>query len=494
MSDAARRPRLGSASIAAVVSTVASAIFLFAAFRLTVEASSSSVVGCWALIQGLLLVGRIADTGAGANVTRHVSHSLMSEKRTDLATLLLAIGLISFLPTVILSIGTSIPVYLYVDHRFGSVLGTHNILILVCSAVFFAILSSLGAFLLAFIEGMQLLIHRNVVSATSFVLGLVSVPIWLNLFPILGIGFAYITQAGIQLVLSLLVFGAHAPRVHERDASQTVRDVLGVLWSENARLSVIALVQLGFEPITKLLLSTVANLPEIASFELALRVATQIRVLFQAGLQPLLAFGARLGGAISSDAMASFEAAKRIMDRVPTYLASAQLAGMPIVGLVGLGHPSRTFELFSIILIFSNLINERGLLGFFAVLSGGNLRLLLRIQVEMAVVSVSLGAVGASVGKPIIVILAYALAFVWGGTRCQGIGARLGVALSPIASDLLPIASLLLGMLVPVVTLGGIVGVGLPMVLSSIACLVAVFATLAYDFFQRRSRSRKAIT
>ncbi len=52
-------------ALTSIGASAASAAALFVVFRLTVEVQSTTLIGCWALLQGLFMVARVADIGVG---------------------------------------------------------------------------------------------------------------------------------------------------------------------------------------------------------------------------------------------------------------------------------------------------------------------------------------------------------------------------------------------------------------------------------------------
>lgn len=425
------------------------------------QVTGTSTVGCWALIQGMLLIARVADSGAAANVTRHVAHTLRVEGAMDFGAVLRAVLIVSFAPVAALGIAVAPPIYLYVSRRFGSEVDPTTIRALVIDALIFAVLSSLASLALAALEGYQWLVARNVVTMVANAAALALA------WPILvvrggaGLGDCYVIQATVQVLLAAAVL-MRAVRGHPTPRRRRAVDVARDLWRENLQLSTVALIQLCLEPAVKVGLGLTTDLVNIARFELALRISTQVRVLFQSALQPLLAFGARKGGFVPYDAAPLFESVGRIVARVVVAGAVVEIVSGPALSYLGLGEVSGQFLLDLSLLTLANTLNILGLVGYFTILSGGELGALRRILLEMALLSIVGGVLGVLWQASQVIVLGYCVAIAWGGWRCltyaeewvmtswRQAGALLSLALMlvalyrPLSSSLGEVAAVLL--------------------------------------------------
>jgi hypothetical protein len=225
----------------------------------------------------------------------------------------------------------------------------------------------MSTLLLSLLEGLRWLVIRNVVTILSGMIALVAVLILIPRYGIVGFGLAYTVLGATQCILAAITLSVAGRRAHHsRQTSGTsVRSIATLLWRENIQLSLIAVIQLCFEPITKFLLANVGTLPDIASFELALRVCTQVRVFFQAALQPLLAIGARLGGPLTETMRQQFDQARHYVGAAGGGLLCAQLAAAPIVAIAGLGHVELKFLEFYGLLVVANTMAASGLVGYY---------------------------------------------------------------------------------------------------------------------------------
>lgn len=405
-----------------IASAIISALSLFAIFRVSIEIYSAALIGCWALIQGLFLVARVADTGAGSNVARVLANNRLEEKILPLRPLINAALSITTIPVMAISAALIFPITWYVTSRFGEDLPAEQILILTVLSAIYSVFSCSATIVLSIVEGMGRLDLKNYVNiGGNAVILIVAYPALSYLGPA-GLGIVYLVMSLTQLLAALFVVSTVYRRA--RLVAKEVEEVgfvglVRALWRENLKLSYIALLRLSFEPVTKLLLSFVADLQSIAAFELAIRVTTQVRTVVQAASQPLLVVGS---GRRSSHDRAGVENVfwkyNALIALSTGVLIELQILGAPVLASLGLGSISIDFIIFFTILVVANALNSIGLPGYFLQVSSGKLQPLTRIHFVMAICNLLLGGLGAVTLGAIGVVLGYGIAFSVGGILC----------------------------------------------------------------------------
>lgn len=434
-----------------VLSTLTTAVTLFAVFRYTAKIVSVEWIGVWSLIQGLFLVARISDSGAGANISRVLAVRVKNHDAANLKNLTAAAIIVASAPSAVLSLLTALPIGWYVIHQFGGELDIDALKSLIALAVLNAVLAAVANILLAICEGMFRLNFKSITVIGANLAGLLALkPLLQHLGPA-GVGWTYIVIAAAQCLLA----GAQVCNLSRSSASakiSTVQHEIAVIWRENLHLSGIALVRLSFEPATKFTLSLIAPLSVIAEFELALRVTTQIRVIVQSALQPLLVLGARSTSEHSERAISTFMRNDKTLSLLTVGALLAQILAAPAVQLLGLGTIDSRFVVFFAILAVGNAVNTIGLAGYYWQLSSGTLTPLIKVQAVMALVNVGVGVLAWAVHSAVLAVCAYSCSFALGGLASRSFlpGIRW---IHQITSVLLVAASGLTGTLV-VMTMG----------------------------------------
>lgn len=401
-------------SVLVVLSSMTTALTLFAIFRFTAELLSVKWIGAWSLVQGLFLVARVSDSGAGNNISRVIAVRLKDGTQLDLRNLTWASLTIASLPSILLAMLITPVLGWYVTTQFSADLNRGGLWMLVWLALLNAAIAALSNILLAICEGVFQLNYKSFVIISGNFTGLIALVPLLNLAGPAGIGWVYVLISGTQLLLAAIRV-AQLVRAEPSVQQSTIRQHIRMLWRENFHLSGIALIRLSFEPTTKFLLSLFAPLIIIAQFELALRVTTQIRIVIQSALQPLLVLGARA----QEDAHASLRAVFLRNDRVLSSLSLgglvAQILAAPAIQWLGMGFNNTIFTVFFAFLAAGNAVNTMGISGYYWQLSSGSLYPLVRVQAVMAVANIGLGAIGLVLDSAAGVVAAYSAAFAFGG-------------------------------------------------------------------------------
>jgi hypothetical protein len=397
-----------------VASSITTAITLFAIFRLTADHTSVEWIGVWSLLQGLFLVARVADSGAGNNISRVLAVRVKNGQPIDLRNMTIASLLITSLPSLLLAVVIAPVVGLYVTTAYGHILTTDVLWTLVWLALLSASLAAVANVLLAICEGLFELNFKSLTVISGNSAGLCAVVPLLAVTGPAGIGWVYVVIFGTQLVLGgIRVF--QLTRRLSQPSHETLRRHIQLLWRENLQLSGIAVIRLSFEPATKLLLSLFAPLVIIAQFELALRVTTQLRIVIQSALQPLLVVGARVRDRPHGEDRDAFLKNDRVLSSLSLGGLIAQILAAPAIQWLGLGFHSISFTVFFAMLAAGNAVNTIGLSGYYWQLTSGSLTPLVRVQLAMAVWNVGVGALGLILDSADIVVAAYCGAFALGG-------------------------------------------------------------------------------
>ncbi|MBB2991281.1 O-antigen/teichoic acid export membrane protein [Mycolicibacterium iranicum] len=390
------------------------AITLFAIFRFTAEILAVTWIGAWSLLQGLFLIARISDSGAGSNISRVMAMRVKEGSRLDLRNFAAASLVIASAPSIIFSLLTAPIVGLYVVHQFGFELGREELWTLVWLALLNSSVSALATVTLAVCEGVFQLNYKSMAIIVSNFVGVISLVPLLRAAGPAGIGWTYVVISGTQLLLAAIrVIRIAAPEA--RFSLPSIKSHVRELWRENLHLSGIALIRLSFEPVTKFLLSLFAPLLIIAQFELALRVTTQIRIVVQSALQPLVALGARSVRETHPDIHDIFDRNDRLLCIISIGLLMAQILAAPAIQTVGMGSNSTIFLVFFAILAAGNAVNTMGIAGYYWQLTSGALIPLVRVQAVMACANILVGSLGRLFESATLIVTAYSAAFLVGG-------------------------------------------------------------------------------
>lgn len=461
-----------------VISSITTALTLFAIFRFTAELVSVKWIGAWSLVQGLFLVARVSDSGAGNNISRVIAVRVKDGAQLDLRNLTFASLIIASVPSILLSIITAPAIGLYVTARFGADLDREGLWTLVWLALLNAAFAALSNILLAICEGVFELNYKSIVVISGNLAGFIALLPLLDVAGPAGVGWVYVVISGTQLVLAA-VRVSQLVRSEPPSHHSTIRQHIRLLWRENLHLSGIAMIRLSFEPTTKFLLSLFAPLIVIAQFELALRITTQVRIVIQSALQPLLVLGARARVDAHARVRETFLRNDRVLSSLSLGGLVAQVLAAPATQWLGMGFQDTIFTVFFALLAAGNAVNTMGISGYYWQLSSGSLYPLVRVQALMAAGNICLGALGLALDSAAAVVAAYSAAFAFGGLTTR---------------SFLPDVPRVTRVLAPcLVVVGGVLASGLILLLHPrsliavsvlLCCAMAVAGTCLYSSYQ----------
>lgn len=316
-------------------------------------------------------------------------------------------------PALVIGFILVFPVYFLVPKIIETEISRSTLLILTCSCFIVTILSSISSVGLAIVEGAGRLSLKHIATIVStLLLALTAHPFTAN-FGSAGLAAAYIFSSLFLTITSIVIL----PRNKEgRSTSrQNSISIISKIWKDCIHTSGMVLLRTSFEPWTKLLVGTTGGLQAVASFELALKVATQARVLIQAAAQPLLYIGARSKSDLADNIKNKFIRANEIVINTNWYAMSAISVAAPIFSYLGFGDLPNQSSSFLIPLIIGGSINSMGVIGYYAHASSGQMGKLLNVHFRMMMINVTLG-VGLSIALgPFGAVIAYAASYAYGG-------------------------------------------------------------------------------
>ena len=395
-----------------VAASAFSALGLFILFRVSIELLGASTVGAWVMIQSVFFLSRVAEGGVGINLTRilaldRTSYGELSPRSYFLAGLLLVVG-----PVIVLGLLLIVPAEILLLRYFKVEIGPGIVRDLILLCYLNAVLSALASVGMSLVEGQGKLAWRHcgvIASTTIFIVGAYPV---ISVLGVTGLAMLYVAASAVTVVSSWIVLW-YAPA--RSLSSRPIRIIVVNVWKDSLTASGMIVLRTSFEPWTKFLVGTFGGLTAVAALEFAFRVTTQLRVLIQSATQPLLFIGARSGASMTADMHSTYATAVCLVVEANWVGLALVSCSAPILSFLGFGYVSVQAIVFLLILAIGNSINSMGVIGYYAEASQGGFTKLLNIHFRMMAINVCLGALGGWVLGPVGAVLAYAVAFAYGG-------------------------------------------------------------------------------
>lgn len=398
------------ASQLGVLASIFGAIAQLISFRVSIDTLGADLVSCWILLQSAFFLSRISESGTGVNLTRTLAASRASGNAYSVKNHLIA-GVILILPAVFLIGVAVVPAAAYILQKVapGTISNSDGFKLAVCSLLV-SLLFALNTIAGSILEGGGQLVKKHSLSIFTAILSAASIAPFVTHFGIYGIPASTALSLGTSIIAALITQIVPANTA----GSPTSVAIIQRIWRESLSTSGMALIRMGFEPLTKFTASAFGPLNSVAAIELAFRISTQVRILIQSAAQPLLYIGASkskdlaeimltFGRATSWIVWANWTSTCLILGSAPLiiYLFYGQVSWLAIGSLT--------------ILTVGNAINSCGLTGYYLSASQGKMKHLLHIHVYMLLVNIALapllGYIFGSLGS----VLAYSASLVLGG-------------------------------------------------------------------------------
>lgn len=263
----------------------------FLLFRLVIASLGISQLGVWSLVSAAASIARVGDLGLSAGVNRFVAAALAqgmrSKARDVIDTALIAMA----------ALYTSVSVIIYPIAYFTlpKLLGGESLSaarhLLPFSIVTLIVYSSAGV-LSSSLSGLQLSYRKSMINIFSLLFMLLISAVLIKAFGLVGLGIAQIMQAIAVAVSSWTILQIELPgsRTVPRWSAASFSEILAY----GAQVQLGSIAALAFEPLVKIVMAKFGGLSDLALYEVALRLVTQVRNLVVSANQSLISAFAAL--------------------------------------------------------------------------------------------------------------------------------------------------------------------------------------------------------
>lgn len=419
--------KLARSSALGVLASLVMGGSLLVPFRIGIEVIGAREVGIWALVQSVFIVSRLPEMGVGLNITRALAAERKIGQSADPRPYFWAALLVTILPVFFLGGVLFFATPTFLGQFFRDVVPLSVVTTLCLISLGIALFSAISTVLLSIIEGYGRLDQRHFVMIVSN-LALITVahPL-VTKFGVIGLAMTYLASSLLLLILSACVTLPLCFTQGQR--IRNVHIIVRELWRSNLQVSAMAVTRMTFEPLTKLVVASSGNLSAVAYVDLALKLTTQARIVIQAAVQPLLAFGARGICDNHDEIIKTFERAQMLVVKSNLLLMSCQFLAAGFVSYIALGEMSALFIMTYIMLVVGNGLNSLGVVGYYYVVSAGKMGEVVSIHVQMMLTNVAAGLLGGWLLGAQAAVAAYAFSFAYGGVAlfriwCRASGER----------------------------------------------------------------------
>jgi len=403
------------AGFGSLLATATNAVAIFLVFRLGYRVLGPPAVGIWAVIQGIIFISKIADGGSGGNVTRLVAIDRAKQGSVRLRNFIATGLLVGTAPILVLGLVIFAPAFYYLRANYAHVVPAEAIYGLIACSLAFGVSNSSALILAGCLDGLGLMALRGYLSSVANIVFIGLGYLFIRHGNIVGLGTTYVAYAVVLNLVYVAGLSLFWPKVGPDYQQQSIRELSRRTVNFNLTFLFMMLSQLLMDPTSKILIGRFAGLDSVAVFDLANKIASQARILYQAVLQSVLPLLSRENMDIERTMHARLVHWNVIVARWSFCSMSLIVLAAGFLSLFSLGRINSEFILYLLVLSFGSAVNTMGLVGYYTELGSGQLRRLVLVFALAAASNISLGLVlGYTLGGPGVVV-AYAVTLTWAG-------------------------------------------------------------------------------
>jgi O-antigen/teichoic acid export membrane protein len=377
-------------------------------YRFLYDTIGVEQLGIWSIVLAWTSVNNLASLGLGGSTTYFIPKYLARGERAYVQTLIqtgtltavaaIAVGLLLFYPFVRLILSV--------------VIEQESLLPLAFAIVPYAFaslwLSATAGIVYASIDGFQRVDLRNVLLMVGAGVFLVSALLLVPQRGLVGLAQAQMIQAATVLVTSWWVLRRLLPEL-PLVPYQWSRPAFSEMIGYSVRFQAIVLTQMLFEPLTKSLLAKFGTVSAAGFFEMANRLALQLRAFIVTAHAALVPTLTDIGETTPKLLRGIYETSCRLVAFLLLLVLPLLIALAPLVSLLWLGTYEPVFVLFATLLFvgwFGNLIGNPA---YFDYLGAGELRWVVRSHLATALLNGGLAFALALLAGSLLIATAYSV-------------------------------------------------------------------------------------
>lgn len=389
-------------------------------YRFLYDTIGVEQLGVWSIVLAWTAMNNLASLGLGGSTTYFIPKYLARGERSYVQAIIQT-GTLTAAATVVIGL---LLFYPFVQLILDVVIEKESLLPLALSIVPYAFgslwLNATAGLVYASIDGFQRVDLRNVLLMLGAGVFLGAAFVLVPSRGLIGLAQAQLLQAGTVLLTSWVVLRRLLPEL----------PLLPYQWSRRAfsemigyslRFQAITLTQMLFEPLTKSLLAKFGTVSAVGYFEMANRLALQMRAFIVTAHGALIPTLTDIGERAPELLRGIYETSCRLIAFLLLLILPLLIALTPLISVLWIGAYEPVFVLFATLLFigwFGNLIGNPAYVGY---LGAGELRWIIRSHLVTALLNG---------------FLALALGIIFGG-----IGIVVGFVVAILAGSLLVTAA-----------------------------------------------------
>lgn len=390
---------------------VLSGISLFVLYKILLVQIGIELIGVWSIVMAFSAFLRTGDFGFAGSIVKFVSENVtkgdMKKVENIINTSITSVSVI---------LGFLLIISYFIIPRFLPLFVSKEYLDLALELFPYSIISVwlavLGTLVIFVFDGINRVDIRSsfLVVSNLLLVGLSIVAVYS--FGFIGLGYAQVAHAGIQLLIAWILLNKHL-KIESFSPFSFDFVLFKEMFSYSVHLQVASLMAMLLEPISKLFLGYFGTMSSVGYFEMANRLVMQVRNIIVNANQALVPMITK-AHTENEDLKSSYMTTLKVLFVVSLCFYSFIGILTSFISEIWIGNYNQDFVYFTYILLISHGINTLAGAAYFTNIGTGNVKYNTISHLIMAIVNVTLGILLGYFYKDYGVITAYGLSLICG--------------------------------------------------------------------------------
>ncbi len=400
-------------ALSAVIQVAFTGVLYFFLYKYLLNELGVKKLGVWSLILSFSSTANLANLGITSGLVKFVADYLPSNEEFKIGKLIFTAVLSILLFFGIISISFLFIAPYLLCHVIDEQYLNLAMEILPYSLMSLCINQISGIFT-SVLEGHQKNYLRNFLYIFSGILMFVFMVILTPIYGLVGMAIAQIIQSVFVLAIALILMFKINPYCRFSYWSWS-KQSFKELFSYGSKFQLVSILQLLYEPTTKMLLSRFGGLALLGHYEMASRLVSQFRALLVNANQVVIpVISEKIKTQTSTHVQDFYIKMNRLLLLVTLPLSTLVILFAPLISIFWIGSLNTDFTFSLYVLTIATIFNVMCGPSYFSFLAEARLTILVLVHLMMAIINLGLGYfLGALIGGHGI-ILAWGLALSMG--------------------------------------------------------------------------------
>jgi O-antigen/teichoic acid export membrane protein len=376
-------------AIMSVVQIVVISVSLFIVYKFLLATIGIEQFGIWSLVLATTSVTNIANFGLSGSVTKFVAkYAARNEYKNVYRVIQTTLISVALFMGIALLIG-----YPVIKWVLGLVIPSesfHLALSILPYALFALWITVITAIFQSGLDGLQRIDLRSSILMGGAVFHLILCFLLVPAYGLLGLAYAKVIQNILVSFSSWIIFKKHIPLLPNIPRKWDI-NIFKEIFKYGMNFQIISIMQMLYDPLTKLLLSRFGGLSMVGFYEMASRLVLQIRSIIVSANQVLVPSVAELNEKIPKKIKHIYLISYRLLFYLSLPIFSLIIISLPLISEVWIGHYERSFVIFGILLTVGWLFNLFSVPSYFVYLGTGELSWNVISHISIAILNTGIG-------------------------------------------------------------------------------------------------------